>query len=89
MAGGWRQECNRLGLVVILAVGGALASVVDHVSAQQVASDATLPQNSTVTSINNNFTITAGTQVGQVTLISHASGATPERLGTATTCIQP
>ncbi|KAB8318798.1 S-layer family protein [Tolypothrix campylonemoides VB511288] len=26
---------------------------------------------------------------GQVTLISHASGATPERLGTATSCIQP
>ncbi|MEI2581437.1 hypothetical protein [Scytonema sp. PRP1] len=25
----------------------------------------------------------------QVTLISHASGATPERLSTATSCIQP
>ncbi|KAB8319965.1 filamentous hemagglutinin N-terminal domain-containing protein, partial [Tolypothrix campylonemoides VB511288] len=63
MAAGWAQQWNRLGLLV-LAVGGALASVVDHVSAQQIAPDATLPQNSTVTSIDNNFTITGGTQVG-------------------------
>ena len=59
-----KQGCYWLGLVVLLGVFGAIASAVDAALAQQVAPDATLPLNSAVTSVGNNFTITGGTQVG-------------------------
>lgn len=62
MALGWRQKCHWSGWMMVLGVGATLTSTVNSVFAQ-VVPDTSLPQNSAVTSVDNNFTITGGTQL--------------------------
>ncbi len=77
-------------LLILVRVGGALLSTV-HSAIAKVIFYTIVRQNSIVTFIGNNFTITTWVfnGKGEVSLISHASSATPERLGaTATSCVQ-
>ena len=63
MTGCKGQKCYRLGLVVVLGLSGGLVSTV-NCAFGQIVPDRTLPNNSTIITIDNIRTISGGTQAG-------------------------